>query len=117
MLAREISIRRGILSLCAMALASAAYAQSDPGPRGGTVGAGGVGQRIFFLHDGRAGPSNGGVLRAILAHESTNSACASGQAFTSDGVACRSEANAVIGNFTGLSASQQQDILNFLRSL
>jgi CxxC motif-containing protein (DUF1111 family) len=77
----------------------------------------GVGQRIFFLHDGRAGPSNGGVLRAILAHESTNSACASGQAFTSDGIACRSEANAVIGNFTGLSSSQQQDILNFLRSL
>src|SRR5258708_1606478 len=40
--ARGISIRHGFLSLCAMALAGAAYAPTDPGPRGGTVGAGGA---------------------------------------------------------------------------
>jgi CxxC motif-containing protein (DUF1111 family) len=77
----------------------------------------GVGQRIFFLHDGRAGPGNGGLLRAILAHESTNPFCLPGQLETSDGVACQSEANAVIGQFKALSPSDQQDILNFLRSL
>jgi CxxC motif-containing protein (DUF1111 family) len=77
----------------------------------------GAGQRIFFLHDGRSGPANGGLLNAILAHESTNPACAAGQAFTPDGVACRSEANAVVDKFEALTPSQQQDILNFLRSL
>jgi CxxC motif-containing protein (DUF1111 family) len=77
----------------------------------------GVGQRIFFLHDGRAGPDNGGLLTAILAHESRNTACAPGQIATPDGVACRSEANAVIERFEALSASQKQDLLNFLRSL
>jgi CxxC motif-containing protein (DUF1111 family) len=77
----------------------------------------GVGQRIFFLHDGRAGPSNGGLLTAILAHRSTNPNCVSGQIFTSDGVRCNSEANAVTNQFTALTTSQQQDVLNFLRSL
>jgi CxxC motif-containing protein (DUF1111 family) len=56
----------------------------------------GVGQRIFFLHDGRTAD----LLQAIEAHKS-------------DG----SEANTVIGNFNALPASSQQDILNFLRSL
>jgi CxxC motif-containing protein (DUF1111 family) len=56
----------------------------------------GVGQRIFFLHDGRTTD----LLQAIQAHKS-------------DG----SEANAVIGNFNALPVSSQQDILNFLRSL
>ncbi|HYV67320.1 MAG TPA: di-heme oxidoredictase family protein [Myxococcales bacterium] len=60
----------------------------------------GAGQRIFFLHDGRAGPRNGGLLRAIFQHSSTGS-----------------EANAVISKFNSLSSSQKQDILNFLRSL
>ena len=77
----------------------------------------GVGQRIFFLHDGRAGPGNGGLLKAILEHQSSDPHCAPGQQFNGDGVACRSEANAVIERFKGLSASDQQDILNFLRSL
>jgi CxxC motif-containing protein (DUF1111 family) len=77
----------------------------------------GVGQRIFFLHDGRSGPGNGGLLNAILAHRSTNSTCTSGQVTTPDGVRCNSEANAVINQFSALTASQQQDILNFLRSL
>jgi CxxC motif-containing protein (DUF1111 family) len=56
----------------------------------------GVGQRIFFLHDGRT--SN--LLAAIQAHESNGS-----------------EANHVEENFDMLSARQKQDVLNFLRSL
>jgi CxxC motif-containing protein (DUF1111 family) len=56
----------------------------------------GVGQRIFFLHDGRTTD----LLQAIQAHQSAGS-----------------EANKVIGNFNALPASSQQDILNFLRSL
>ena len=60
----------------------------------------GAGQRIFFLHDGRAGPANGGILRAILEHSSPGS-----------------EANAVINRFQNLSVGQRQDVLNFLRAL
>ena len=57
----------------------------------------GVGQRAFFLHDGRTHD----LLQAILAHDSPGS-----------------EADAVIDIFQSLlSASQKQDILNFLRSL
>jgi CxxC motif-containing protein (DUF1111 family) len=59
-----------------------------------------VGQRIFFLHDGRATPANGGLLRAIQAH--------AGQA---------SEANGVVSLFDALSEQQKQDLLNFLRTL
>jgi CxxC motif-containing protein (DUF1111 family) len=60
----------------------------------------GLGQRLFFLHDGRATPSNGGLLTAIQDHAGSGS-----------------EANGVINLFQGLSAQQQQDLLNFLRSL
>jgi CxxC motif-containing protein (DUF1111 family) len=56
----------------------------------------GVGQRAFFLHDGRTSD----LLQAILAHGS-------------DG----SEAERVVDNFQSMSQSQKQDILNFLRSL
>jgi CxxC motif-containing protein (DUF1111 family) len=56
----------------------------------------GLGQRVYFLHDGRTDD----LMQAIRAHQS-------------DG----SEANQVTSNFEQLSASQQQDILNFLRSL
>jgi CxxC motif-containing protein (DUF1111 family) len=57
----------------------------------------GVGQRAFFLHDGRTHD----LLQAILAHDSPGS-----------------EADAVIDIFQSvLSSSQKQDILNFLRSL
>jgi mono/diheme cytochrome c family protein len=78
----------------------------------------GVGQRLFFLHDGRTSD----LLQAIKAHAD----CGSGgqpsghdDRNRADGNSrgCRSEANGVINSFTGLSASQQQDILNFLRSL
>jgi len=60
----------------------------------------GVGQRIFFLHDGRSGPDNGGLVNAILAHSSRGS-----------------EATKVIKRFCGLPAADQQAVVNFLRSL
>lgn len=56
----------------------------------------GIGQRIFFLHDGRTAD----LLQAIEQHASQGS-----------------EANTVIHNFNALPALQQQEILNFLRSL
>jgi CxxC motif-containing protein (DUF1111 family) len=56
----------------------------------------GLGQRIFFLHDGRT--TN--LLAAIQAHQGNGS-----------------EASQVEENFDALSPSQQQNILNFLRSL
>ncbi len=62
----------------------------------------GLGQRLFFLHDGRTND----LLEAIAAHQS-------GSARTNDA----SEANEVVRNFNNLSDSQQQDLLNFLRSL
>ena len=77
----------------------------------------GVGQRIFFLHDGRSTPDNGGLIDAINEHFSHNSRCGSNQTFTSDGVACDSEANTTVKNFNNLDEDDQQDILNFLRSL
>lgn len=62
----------------------------------------GVGQRIFFLHDGRAN----NLVSAIGLHSSP---CSPGQV-------C-SEANQVIANFNALTQAQQQDLINFLRSL
>jgi CxxC motif-containing protein (DUF1111 family) len=56
----------------------------------------GLGQRLFFLHDGRTSD----LMTAIQAH--------AGQG---------SEANGSIAAFNGLTASQKQDVLNFLRSL
>jgi len=56
----------------------------------------GVGQRVFFLHDGRT--SN--IITAIIDHASTGS-----------------EANRVVANYQALSAGDQQDLINFLRSL
>jgi CxxC motif-containing protein (DUF1111 family) len=86
----------------------------------------GVGQRIFFLHDG----STSDLLQAIQAHQSDGGACATTadaetfvrasigfQAAASATFFCGSEANGVTDNFNKLSTSQKQDILNFLRSL
>jgi CxxC motif-containing protein (DUF1111 family) len=56
----------------------------------------GVGQRVFFLHDGRT--SN--LVEAIEAHKSPGS-----------------EATKVIDRFNRLNARERQDIINFLRSL
>jgi CxxC motif-containing protein (DUF1111 family) len=56
----------------------------------------GVGQRIFFLHDGRTTD----LLQAIQAHSSAGS-----------------EANSVVKAFNKLSVTDQQAVLDFLRSL
>jgi CxxC motif-containing protein (DUF1111 family) len=56
----------------------------------------GVGQRIFFLHDGRTTD----LIEAIQAHRSRGS-----------------EANQVIDQFDRLSPGEQQAIIDFLRSL
>ncbi len=77
----------------------------------------GVGQRIFFLHDGRYGPANGGLLSTILAHDSVNPYCSAGQSFDANGVACLSEAARVTENFEALSVSDKQAVLDFLRTL
>jgi CxxC motif-containing protein (DUF1111 family) len=56
----------------------------------------GLGQRVFFLHDGRT--SN--LVQVIQYHASQGS-----------------EANQVVVNYAALSAHDQQDLINFLRSL
>jgi hypothetical protein len=70
----------------------------------------GVGQRIFFLHDGRAD----NLLTAIHAHQSAASECDASQGSPCYGP---SEANAVIRRFNELSAKEKQAILDFLRAL
>jgi CxxC motif-containing protein (DUF1111 family) len=56
----------------------------------------GLGQRIFFLHDGRTSD----LVNAIQQHAGSGS-----------------EANGVIRNFNNLTPQQKQNLLNFLRSL
>jgi CxxC motif-containing protein (DUF1111 family) len=71
--------------------------QGEAGPREfRTAPLWGLGQRVFFLHDGRTA----NLERAIREHSSNGS-----------------EANAVINNFNNLGETRKQDILNFLRSL
>jgi len=71
--------------------------QGQAGPREfRTAPLWGLGQRIFFLHDGRTSD----LLVAIAQHSSSGS-----------------EATTVISNFNALSDSNKQDLLNFLRSL
>jgi CxxC motif-containing protein (DUF1111 family) len=62
----------------------------------------GLGQRIFFLHDGRTSD----LVAAIRAHKSAGNM----QYRTS-------EANAIVDRFYALPESGKQDLLNFLRSL
>jgi CxxC motif-containing protein (DUF1111 family) len=62
----------------------------------------GLGQRIFFLHDGRTSD----LKEAIVAHRSAGSSRWPA-----------SEANQVINRYLGLGETQKQDLLNFLRSL
>lgn len=85
----------------------------------------GIGQRLFFLHDGRTAD----LLQAIEDHFSPGNVCADSHSslqFQVNGVSfspssqtqsCGSEANTVINKFNALTAAQQQEILNFLRSL
>ena len=56
----------------------------------------GVGQRVFFLHDGRTG----NLVEAIEAHRSRGS-----------------EASKVVESFNRLTVAERQDVINFLRSL
>jgi CxxC motif-containing protein (DUF1111 family) len=56
----------------------------------------GAGQRLFFLHDGRTAD----IVAAINAHSSTGS-----------------EANTSVSNLAARSATDRQDLVNFLRSL
>jgi CxxC motif-containing protein (DUF1111 family) len=56
----------------------------------------GVGQRIFFMHDGRTN----NIITAIEDHASSGS-----------------EANTVINNFNMLGVTEQQALINFLRAL
>jgi len=71
--------------------------QGEAGPREfRTAPLWGLGQRIFFLHDGRTSD----LIAAIKAHASTGS-----------------EANGVISRYNSLSETQKQNLLNFLRSL
>jgi len=62
----------------------------------------GLGQRLFFMHDGRTND----LTQAIELHASRG-----------DSTYPASEANAVIGLYHGLSQNDAQDLLNFLRSL
>jgi len=74
----------------------------------------GVGQRMFFLHDGRTSD----LLQAIQQHFSPASSAASASAASTASPAYPpSEANAVIQNFRKLSVTDQQAVLDFLRSL
>lgn len=68
----------------------------------------GVGQRLFFLHDGRART----LEAAILAHYSKPTKARRGTPAYGP-----SEANQVVKNFAELPADRQQDLLNFLRTL
>jgi CxxC motif-containing protein (DUF1111 family) len=85
----------------------------------------GIGQRLFFLHDGRATD----LLQAIEAHFSDPNVCfdvSSSEGFTvnghpfapaTSGHICGSEANTVVAQFNALCASDKDAILAFLRSL
>jgi CxxC motif-containing protein (DUF1111 family) len=69
----------------------------------------GIGQRLFFLHDGRTSD----LLAAIRLHAS---APGEGQPFGGSSYP-PSEATAVIQRFNALSPGERQAILDFLRSL
>jgi di-heme oxidoreductase (putative peroxidase) len=70
----------------------------------------GIGQRFFFLHDGRTSD----LLQAIQAHYSQASKCEDASSTICYGP---SEANLVILRFNALPVSDKQAILDFLRSL
>jgi CxxC motif-containing protein (DUF1111 family) len=83
----------------------------------------GIGQRLFFLHDGRTSD----LMAAIQAHYSASTLTSGslvvdvlgllvGASATNNGYPA-SEANAVVQNFNALSVSDKQAILDFLRSL
>jgi cytochrome c peroxidase len=67
----------------------------------------GVGQRIYFMHDGRTTD----IVQAIEDHSDTYCIGGSFTGYQS------SEADSVINAFNALTSSNQQDLVNFLRSL
>jgi CxxC motif-containing protein (DUF1111 family) len=83
----------------------------------------GVGQRVFFLHDGRTSD----LVQAIQLHASGGGGFGRNDAgrpatdasanWRGSGGTPPSEANRVIANFNNLNSASQQDLLNFLRSL
>ena len=62
----------------------------------------GIGQRLWFMHDGRTN----NIVTAIEDHYSVG-----------NGTYGSSEANQSVTNFNALSSKNQQDLVNFLRSL
>jgi CxxC motif-containing protein (DUF1111 family) len=62
----------------------------------------GIGQRLWFLHDGRTN----NIVTAIEDHMSS-----------ANGLYPTSEASQSVINFNNLSPKNQQDLVNFLRSL
>jgi CxxC motif-containing protein (DUF1111 family) len=62
----------------------------------------GIGQRLWFLHDGRTN----NIVTAIEDHFSVG-----------NGTYGASEANQSVTNFNAMSSTNQQDLVNFLRSL
>lgn len=62
----------------------------------------GIGQRVYFMHDG----NTTNIIQAIEEHF-CNAQSGYGP----------SEANAVVNSFNALSAKNQQDLVNFRRSL
>lgn len=62
----------------------------------------GVGQRVFFMHDGRTSD----IVQAVEDHY-----CVGNTQYPA------SEANAVVNAFNALDSKDQQDLINFLRSL
>lgn len=103
--------------------------QGDAGPdEFRTAPLWGVGQRLFFMHDGRTN----NLVKVILSlHTSPANVCTTvtstaetftlnGQVITIPAVTnqfCGSESNLVVQKFQGLTCQGQQDIINFLRSL
>jgi len=85
----------------------------------------GIGQRLYFLHDGRTSD----LGEAIEAHASPGATCATQQDYQRTNAEvtrphapgapplCASEANAVVDGYNALDKSQQTDLLSFLRSL
>lgn len=86
----------------------------------------GLGQRLFFMHDGRCQD----LVCAIEAHRSPPKRCTAvltdAEAFEVNGtlftpgretVACGSEASVVVDKFNSLTTTQAQQLLDFLRSL
>ena len=90
----------------------------------------GLGQRLFFLHDGRTSD----LYQVIQAHFSSGTSCVTSEqtsfnrtsqpfpegmtgTVNTQPESCASEANGVVNKFNALSTSQMQDLINFLRSL